>query len=294
MVIPKEEGVKKCFLALLSFAAAVPALGLCPDQARGQSLRGSQASVQRMYTRAVLNDLQFFSTSKGIYESVRDGELVMISITMDLTLEKVRYPFALPRTRDVLNVFAKQYHQACGERLVVTSAARPRTEQPRNASPQSVHPTGMAIDFRKPSGDCLRYMRGQLMALEKMGVLEATEERHPVHFHVAVLQRGKFAPATPAVATATTPAPAPTVPASPMATGGPAPAPVATTDSASGTVEVPAPKPAKARVYQVYTVKKGDNLSTIARRHGLTVSRLKSLNGLKTSSIRPGQKLRTG
>ena len=94
--------------------------------ATAQSLRGSQASVRKMYTRAVLNDLQFFSTSKGIYESVRDGELVLLPITMDMTLEKVAYPFVLPRTRDAVNVFAKLYHQTCGERLVVTSGARPR------------------------------------------------------------------------------------------------------------------------------------------------------------------------
>jgi hypothetical protein len=31
-------------------------------------------------------------------------------------------------------------------------------------------------------------MRKGLLALEKQGVVEATEERHPVHFHIAVLQ----------------------------------------------------------------------------------------------------------
>jgi len=243
-----------------------------------------------MYSRAVLNDLQFLSTSKGLYESVRDGELKMISITMDLTLEKVAYPFVLPRTLDVLNVFAKKYHDACGERLIVTSAARPRTEQPRNASPQSVHPTGMAIDFRKPAGACLTYMRGELLALEKMGILEATEERHPVHFHVAVLQRGSFAPAA-AVATATQ---APTTPSQPATV---AAAPVS--DSAAGTVEIP-PRPAAepetkpASNPATYVVRKGDNLSVIAKRLGVTVTRLKSLNGLKTSTLQPGQKLKTG
>jgi hypothetical protein len=249
-------------------------------QLGAQSLRGSQASVQKMYSRAVLNDLEFLRTSKSIYESVRDGELVLIPITMDMTLDRVTYPFVLPRTRDVLNVFAKKYHQACGERLVVTSAARPRTEQPRNASPQSVHPTGMAIDFRKPSGACLTYMRGELVALEKLGIVEATEERHPVHFHVAVLQRGKFAPAAPALATATEPVPIPSTP-------------VASVDSAGGTIEPekPASKPAGARTY---TVRKGDNLSAIAKRFGLTVNRLKGLNGLKGSMLRPGQKLRIG
>lgn len=267
--------MKKIFLALLSLsAAALPA----------QSLRGSRSSVQRMYTRAVLNDLEFYRTSKGVYESVRDGELVLIPITMDMTLDDVTYPFVLPRTKAVLDGFAKKYHQVCGERLVVTSAARPRTEQPRNASPQSVHPTGMAIDFRKPAGNCLTYMRSELVALEKQGVIEATEERHPVHFHVAVLRGGNFAPTRTVAAEATatsapgTPAQATIVAAAP------------TTDSAGGTVELPA-KPAKATTY---TVKKGDNLSVIAKRFGLTVTRLKSLNGLKGSALKPGQRLRIG
>jgi LysM repeat protein len=270
--------VKKNLLALLSLSLAVPAAA--------QSLRGSQASVQKMYTRAVMNDLDFLRTSKSLYESVRDGELVMISITMDMTLDKVSYPFVLPRTRDVLNVFAAKYHEACGERLVVTSASRPRTEQPRNASPQSVHPTGMAIDFRKPAGNCLSYMRGELLALEKMGILEATEEKHPVHFHVAVLQRGSFAPATAAIATAAEPTPAPTQPAVPVTPG-------LTTDSANGTVAVPE-KPVSQAKATTYTVKKGDNLSIIAKRFGLTVTRLKSLNGMKGSALQPGKRLKVG
>ncbi|HET9423770.1 MAG TPA: DUF5715 family protein [Gemmatimonadaceae bacterium] len=283
--------MKKTLTAVLCSLAAA--------NAGAQSLRGSQASVQKMYTRAVAADLDFFSTSKGVYESVRDGELVMISITMDLTLERVSYPFVLPRTRDVLNEFARRYRQACGERLVVTSAARPRREQPRNASPKSVHPTGMAVDFRRPTGNCLTYMRGQLVALERLGILEATEERRPVHFHVAVLQRGRFAPSAPAIAAAT-------------ATNAPQPASVPTVnasatpltpavDSADGAVEIsPAPAAAAKKAAtsaastkaRIYAVRKGDTLSGIAKRFGLSVARLKSLNGLKGSAIRPGQKLR--
>jgi membrane-bound lytic murein transglycosylase D len=41
-----------------------------------------------------------------------------------------------------------------------------------------------------------------------------------------------------------------------------------------------------------YSVRRGDNLSRIADRHDLSVKRLKSLNGLRSSKIRPGQKLR--
>jgi hypothetical protein len=91
--------VKKILFAVLFVAAAVPA--------GAQSLRGSHASVQKMYSRAVMNDLEFFRTSKSVYESVRDGELVMLSITEDMTLDGVSYPFVLQRTRDFVNIFAK-------------------------------------------------------------------------------------------------------------------------------------------------------------------------------------------
>lgn len=43
---------------------------------------------------------------------------------------------------------------------------------------------------------------------------------------------------------------------------------------------------------RTYVVKRGDALSTIARRNGTTVARLKSLNGLKSDRIRIGQRLR--
>lgn len=40
-----------------------------------------------------------------------------------------------------------------------------------------------------------------------------------------------------------------------------------------------------------YTVKSGDTLSAIAKRHGVTVAQLRSWNGIKDNMIRPGQKL---
>lgn len=44
--------------------------------------------------------------------------------------------------------------------------------------------------------------------------------------------------------------------------------------------------------YQVYKVKKGDTLSTIASRNRVTVTKLKQWNGLQTSRIYPGQRLK--
>ena len=49
---------------------------------------------------------------------------------------------------------------------------------------------------------------------------------------------------------------------------------------------------APSRNAQVYTVRKGDTLSGIAKRYGTTSSNLKRINGLSSDQLRIGQKLR--
>lgn len=60
------------------------------------------------------------------------------------------------------------------------------------------------------------------------------------------------------------------------------------------TAEASQPAPVAASQPLYYTVKRGDTLSAIARRHRLTVPRLKSLNQLRNASIQPGQQLVVG
>ena len=48
----------------------------------------------------------------------------------------------------------------------------------------------------------------------------------------------------------------------------------------------------KSRSPQEVTIKKGESLSTIARKNGTTVEKLKKLNGIKNSNIRAGKKLK--
>ena len=43
--------------------------------------------------------------------------------------------------------------------------------------------------------------------------------------------------------------------------------------------------------WQKYTIRRGDSLSVIAKRHSITVSQLKSFNQLKSSRIRAGDTL---
>lgn len=58
--------------------------------------------------------------------------------------------------------------------------------------------------------------------------------------------------------------------------------------SAGATVGAPAAPDAEG----TYSVKSGDNLGSIAKRHGTTVAKLRDANGLKTDQIKVGQKLK--
>ncbi|MFI5229626.1 MAG: DUF5715 family protein [Gemmatimonadales bacterium] len=241
-------------------SAAAFAVVLAASAARAQSLRGSPASVDLMYTSARDIDLAFLETPESIYRAAVDGDLKLISITEDLDLDGVTFPFVLPNTLRFADSLATAYHAACGERIVVTSGARPIDEQPRNASPKSVHPTGMAVDFRKPSNPvCLSWLRTNLVRLEDQHVIEATEEHHPAHFHVAVLHQNVERPRIALNATAST-----------------------TAGSAAGDL-------ADVRAY---TVRAGDNLWTIAHRYGSTSDALEKLNHLSSSRIHVGQVLK--
>ena len=170
---------KSILLAAMLLLAVAPAV-------EAQSLRGSLASISRMYRQAVREKLHFYETSAGVRNAVRRGKLVRLRSTASVTYEKVRWPYVQAETRTFAERLGAQYRAACGQRLVITSAVRPATRQPANASARTVHPTGMAIDLRKPKGRCLRWLRATLLELEETGVIEATEEYGPPHFHVAV------------------------------------------------------------------------------------------------------------
>lgn len=256
--------------------------------ASAQTLRGSPASVDLMYTSAHEKDLAFLHTRDDIYRSAVAGDLKLLLITNDVALDRVRYPFVLPFTRRFVDSLAAAYHRVCGERLVVTSGARPISEQPRNASPKSVHPTGMAVDFRKPRNNpaCLEWLRAGLLALENRRVIEATEERYPPHFHVAVLWE---MPMTPAVIASVAPPVRTPMPATTIAA-----AAAAKTAMAHGEVGPPlgTSSTANGSGSKTYQVRAGDNLWTIARRNGTTSKQIQELNGLGTTRLRVGQVLK--
>jgi len=244
-----------------SLLITLGAISLLATSLAAQSLRGSRASVDLMYDRAQEEDLSFYRTSSSVRDAVKEGELVRIAETADLSLGRVRYPYVLEGTRAWVTEFANRYHARCGQRLVVTSGARPLTQMPRNGSPKSVHPTGMAVDLRKPTGSCLKWLRRELLDEEKKGSVEATEERHPAHFHVAVLSVEPAAPTRTAVE--------------------------ATSD---GSVEHDSSSESAAALTR-YRVRTGDTLWDIARREDTSIARIRELNKLRSARIKAGQTL---
>lgn len=276
-------------------AAALLAGGITlvmPPLAEAQSLRGSRASIDRMYEQAVDHDLTFYRTSAAARKAANAGDFERLpKSSRHYRLHQVSHPYVVPAVKVFVERLAEQYHAACGERLVVTSALRPSTRQPANSTDRSVHPTGMAIDLRKPDGRCLTWLRSTLVALEDNGVIEATEERRPPHFHVAVFPGpyarylGDAAPARLARADRARDARS----EAPRTTG--ARTITAAATSAPTTLGATGSAAAARAAYERYEVRSGDTLWHLARRYGTTVRQLRSINRLRSSTLRPGQEL---
>ena len=169
---------------LIPFVLCVTAPG------RAQSLRGSPASLTRQYEQAKRHDYTFLRQPADVQRFVDLGLLVPVRPGPAYDLARVSFPYARPEVKLFLERLGRQYQAACGEKLVVTSLVRPTTRQPRNAADRSVHPTGMAMDLRRSNkASCRRWLERVLLQLEARGVLEATRENRPPHYHVALFPR---------------------------------------------------------------------------------------------------------
>ncbi len=124
-------------------------------------------------------------------EFVAEKRLVKLEGNRHYSIKRgTAFPYARPAVRLFVENLAAEYHAATGERLVVTSLTRPISRQPRNASELSVHPAGMAVDLRVPGkASSRKWLEKRLLQLEDKVVLDATKERKPAHYHVAVFPR---------------------------------------------------------------------------------------------------------
>ncbi len=237
-------------LVLCALLATLPLLS--PPPAAAQSLRGSMASMQRQNAEARRHNFTFLASRGQVRHFVDQGYLVPVAGNADFRLKEVSFPYARPEVKEFVERLASQYRSACGEQLVVTSLTRPKSHQPPNASRISVHPTGMALDLRRPwNRNCRRWIEGVLLTLEGRGLLEATYE-WPPHYHVALFPR-QYSAYLQGLA------------------GRPA----------EGEFEITS-----------YRVSPGDTLWKIARRHRTTVEQVKRGNGLRSNRIYPGQVLK--
>jgi len=197
-----------------SLLAAVGAAAFfsLPSVADAGGLRGSPTSMKEQHKVAVERDLEFIDDAAQVRELVASGGLDAIASTDDYALSGVSFPYALPEVKLFIERLGKQFREANGSRLVITSLTRPLESQPRNAHQLSVHPAGMAVDFRVPSDAKARgWLESVLLQLENRGVLDVTRERFPPHYHVAVFPQAYGAYAAKLMATETKQSPPPAV-----------------------------------------------------------------------------------
>lgn len=255
---------------------------LAAGDTSAQSLKGSRTAMQRQNAVAQAQDYTFLRSASEVTDFVEKGYLVPVRGNKDYKLASVSFPYARPAVKLFVERLASQYHAACGEQLVVTSLTRPLTRQPSNASDLSVHPAGMAVDLRHSrKASCRTWLERTLTSLEASGVLDATKERNPAHYHVAVF---------------------PTLYTDYVArVGGTSAAKLAAAASGKGQGMkiASAPAPNYASLVSIggqnqsdeYRVRKGDSLWSIARDHDVTVAELRDANNLTGSTIKAGQVL---
>jgi LysM repeat protein len=279
---------------------AIAAIGACMlwtvTTAGAQTLKGSRASVDRQYAVAVQHDYSFLDNTKDVGRFVDLGLLVPVRGSSNFELASVSFPYARPGVRTFVDRLAQQYRAACGERLVITSLTRPTGKQPRNASDQSVHPAGMAVDLRiSKLSRCRSWLERTLLALEKQGVLDATKERRPAHYHVALfpqqyltyVARVENRSATKLAANTSNAAPVQTAKA--VADEAVVTQVAEASSDASSAPAGPAESESESAGTTGYRVHRGDTLWSIARRHGTSVQELKELNNMTSSRIAAGQ-----
>ena len=275
--------------------------------AEPEALHGSKASVEKMYDFARRYRYPFYLTPTNVDQAVAQGRLVALpgDSTYELT-RGVGFSYATREAKQFVVQFAPQYLAACGTPLTVTSAARPTSRQPHNANPLSVHPTGIAVDLRRPpAGPCLTWVRAALAQLEERGFIEATEEHHPVHLHVAVLTAPGRVATLPMLVTATPTSHAPSAASVPLVAASQAvvsTAPVPRALRVSNLPASPAPHSASSAPIagsgdairgRTYRVREGDTMWDLARRTGVSVYALARANHRSARTVlRPGVTLR--
>lgn len=169
----------KEFIAVLLF--------LLPTLVLGADLRGGKKPVEEAWNYAN-GKYEPIDTEEGLEVFITTNRLVRLENDRYLEVDEgVSRPYVRPETRIFVRAVAEYSFSICGEPLVITSALRLNTDpQPRNGHKKSVHPRGMAVDVRLPNRQCRKDFEIELLYLELKGLIQATKERSPPHYHVVV------------------------------------------------------------------------------------------------------------
>ena len=262
----------------------------CGAQLSAQSLKGSRTAMKRQNHVAQKQDYTFLRTSRDVRRFVENGLLVPVKSSASLRLsDGVSFPYARPAVRTFAQRLSAQYKSGCGERMTVTSLTRPLSSQPWNASDLSVHPAGMALDIRvSDRRSCRRWLEQALVGLEAKGLIDATREHFPAHYHVAV-----FTGAYERYVAKLSDGPTRQLAAAGQSAKQTEPRrqlKIAT--AARPTYASVLPLPASSNAAQTtHKVRPGESLWSIAKQHGVTVTALKNANDLHSAKIRAGQVL---
>ncbi len=136
---------------------------------------------------------EFAATEGRLLEMVEEGTLVKLEETDSLKFNDVSRPYVLPVVAEFVYRLADQYNygQKCGP-LVLNGAARDVAFQQTlgNGSKKSVHPAGMAVDFKSTSltSRCQNWLEETLLDIEAAKRIDFTKEvsEQSPHYHVTV------------------------------------------------------------------------------------------------------------
>jgi hypothetical protein len=258
-------------LSLCTLTLLIPSKSSYADRGHlSASLRGSKLSLDRQQEAAKRAHLKLHKTRREVMRSVKRGDLIRVRSNRYLQLANVSYPYAHPKLHKLLNQLSKLYYRHCKTPLVITSLTRPIHEQPRNASRRSVHPAGIAADLRVPPYVCRKWLRARLTNWESQGLIEATRERRPPHFHIVAMPHKLSAHKLVKLSESS---------------------PSKKIRSRSKKRKIKHRKSHRRRSYQSYRVRRGDSIWKLARKWHVSETSIKRLNHLKTSRIDYGQTL---
>ena len=177
-------------------------------RSRYPTLRGSRAALAWENAMADRHDLSRILDVDELRRFIAAGLLVPVvsgdAYLIDPTLGEedpanaALYAHARPSTLCFLDDLLIEGYRLHGDQYLITSLVRtqayqrtlrrhnPAAARGRTRSERSSHLTGATVDIRTEglSADGLRWLRDRLVELERLGAIQATEERYNGCFHI--------------------------------------------------------------------------------------------------------------